>query len=81
MMNIAINLTTEELDEIISLIKKIHGFDFSFYSKASLKRRLTRIMQIKRFSLYDLKHILINSNDFFPGIFRRDHGKCHRNVP
>ena len=65
MMNTAINLTTEELDDVIALIKKIHGFDFSSYSKASLKRRLIRIMQIKRFSLYDLKHILINSTVFF----------------
>jgi chemotaxis protein methyltransferase CheR len=64
-MNAAINLTTQELDELIDLVKKVHGFDFSAYSKASLKRRMIRIMLNKKFSLYDLKHILINNHDFF----------------
>jgi chemotaxis protein methyltransferase CheR len=54
-----------ELTDLINLIKKIHGFDFSGYSKASLKRRLGRIMQLKKLSYYDLKHLLINDNDFF----------------
>jgi chemotaxis protein methyltransferase CheR len=64
-MNAAINLTTQELDELVDLVKKVHGFDFSSYSKASLKRRMVRIMQNKRLSLYDLKHILVNDHHFF----------------
>lgn len=58
-------ITIEELYEIIDLIKKIYGFDFSDYSKASLKRRLLRVMQLKRFQLYDLKHLLVNDPAFF----------------
>ena len=64
-MNAVVNLTTPELDELVDLVKKVHGFDFSSYSKASLKRRMIRIMQNKRLSLYDLKHTLINEHTFF----------------
>jgi chemotaxis protein methyltransferase CheR len=58
-------LTPIEINELINLVKKIHGFDFSGYSKASLKRRLTRIMQLKKLEFYDLKHLLINDAEFF----------------
>ena len=58
-------ITIDELHEIIDLIKKIYGFDFSDYSKASLKRRLLRVLQLKRLQLYDLKHLLINDPAFF----------------
>ncbi|GAB2981743.1 protein-glutamate O-methyltransferase CheR [Mucilaginibacter puniceus] len=58
-------ITIEELHELIDLIKKIYGFDFSYYSKASLKRRLLRVLQLKRLQLYDLKHLLVNDPAFF----------------
>lgn len=59
------NLTTEQITELIDLVKKVHGFDFSDYSKASLKRRLTRIIMVKKLSFYDLKHKLVNDPGFF----------------
>ena len=58
-------LTTEQITELIDLVKKVHGFDFSGYSKASLKRRLSRVMMIKKLEYYDLKHTLVNNTDFF----------------
>jgi chemotaxis protein methyltransferase CheR len=58
-------LSAEQVTEIIDLVKKVHGFDFSDYSKASLKRRLTRVMMIKKLEFYDLKHVLVNDPDFF----------------
>ncbi|TWI96739.1 chemotaxis protein methyltransferase CheR [Mucilaginibacter frigoritolerans] len=58
-------LTTEQIAELIDLVKKVHGFDFSDYSKASLKRRLTRVMMIKKLTFYDLKHKLVNDHPFF----------------
>ena len=58
-------LSTEQVTELIDLVKKVHGFDFSDYSKASLKRRLTRVMMIKKLEYYDLKHVLVNDPDFF----------------
>ena len=65
-MNVAAQgLTSEQITELIDLVKKVHGFDFSDYSKASLKRRFSRIMMIKKLEFYDLKHTLVNSPDFF----------------
>ena len=58
-------ITIEQLNELIDLIKKIYGFDFTNYSKASLKRRLLRVLQLKRLQLYDLKHLLVNDPAFF----------------
>ncbi len=58
-------ISTPELTEIIDLVKSIYGFDFSGYSKASLKRRLLRVMQLKKLHYYDLKHVLINDPSFF----------------
>src|SRR5471030_848806 len=57
--------TSDQLTEIVELIKKVHGFDFNEYTKASLKRRFTRILVIKKLSFYDLKHLLINDPAFF----------------
>ncbi|MFD0794455.1 CheR family methyltransferase [Mucilaginibacter litoreus] len=54
-----------QLTELIDIIKKIHGFDFSDYTEASFKRRVSRILMLKKLSFYDLKHILINSPAFF----------------
>jgi len=59
------NLTNPQLLELIDLVRKVHGFDFSEYTKASLKRRLARVMQFKKLSFYDLKHLLVNDQDIF----------------
>src|ERR1700722_13831653 len=59
------NVTAEQITEITAIVKKIHGFDFSDYSKASLKRRISRIMMIKKLGVYDLKHALVNDPGFF----------------
>jgi len=66
MMNASLQgLMPEQLNELIELVKKVHGFDFSDYSQASLKRRITRVMMIKKLSFYDLMHILSNDLTFF----------------
>lgn len=58
-------ITEPHLNELIDLIKKNHGFDFSDYSRASLKRRLSRIMMLKKLHFPDLKHVLVNEPLFF----------------
>lgn len=58
-------ISAPQITALIDLVKKVHGFDFSGYTKASLKRRITRIMQLKKLSFYDLKHALVNNQDFF----------------
>jgi len=59
------SITNEQLSELIDIVKKIHGFDFSDYTEASFKRRLARIMMLKKLEFYDLKHTLVNDPDFF----------------
>jgi chemotaxis protein methyltransferase CheR len=59
------SLTAEQITELIDLVKRVHGFDFSDYSKASLKRRVARVMMIKKLGFYDLKHKLVNDHHFF----------------
>ncbi|WP_069659070.1 CheR family methyltransferase [Arcticibacter eurypsychrophilus] len=54
-----------ELEELIQWVNWIHGFDFSGYSRASLKRRVTRMLHFYHLSLYDLKALLVNDHDFF----------------
>lgn len=65
MSDTAVIITTTQITELIDLVKRVHGFDFSGYTKASLKRRVVRIMQLKKLGFYDLKHILVNDQHFF----------------
>jgi chemotaxis protein methyltransferase CheR len=58
-------ITYEQLSELINLIKHTHGFDFGDYSSASLKRRVTRIMQLQKLDLFDLRTLLTNNADYF----------------
>lgn len=51
-----IDLREDELDDLFSLIHRQHGYDFSGYAKASMKRRIGRIIQVLRFnSIAELK--------------------------
>ncbi|HXH99383.1 MAG TPA: protein-glutamate O-methyltransferase CheR [Sphingobacteriaceae bacterium] len=59
------HITFDELEQVIQLVNKVHGFDFFEYSRASLKRRVTRIMGLKKLNLFDLKGLLINDENFF----------------
>jgi len=58
-------ITDSQLSEITELIKHVHGFDFSCYSKASLKRRLSRIIMLKKLTLDDVKRRLVAEPEFF----------------
>ena len=51
-------LADTELHELIRIIKETQGFDFSNYSKTSLKRRLSRIITLKKLGFQDLKEVL-----------------------
>jgi len=63
--NIEEVISYEQLANLTVFIRNIHGFDFSNYSAASLKRRVTRIMQLQKLSLFDLRTLLTNDNDYF----------------
>ncbi|QBQ42403.1 CheR family methyltransferase [Sphingobacterium psychroaquaticum] len=53
-----------ELEEIVVLLQNASGFDFSGYSKSSLKRRIQRIMDLERMDVVDLKNAIINVESF-----------------
>ena len=55
----------ENLEELIALINNIHGFDLGGYSRASLKRRVSRILAVHHIDFTDLKDNLVNSPGFF----------------
>lgn len=57
-------ITDLQLHELTDLVRKLHGFDFSGYSKASLKRRLSRIVMLKKMSLGEL-HKQLNADPHF----------------
>ena len=54
-----------QLSELTKLVKKVHGFDFSDYSKGSLKRRLSRIIMLKKVSIEELMRLLLTEQPFF----------------
>ncbi|SDP81415.1 chemotaxis protein methyltransferase CheR [Mucilaginibacter sp. OK268] len=65
MSDTSIVITPTQITELIDLVRRVHGFDFAGYTKASLKRRVVRIMQLKKMEFYDLKHTLVNDQHFF----------------
>lgn len=58
-------ISFEELEEVIQLVNKVHGYDFLEYSRASLKRRVSRVMGLSKISLFELNNRLINDEQFF----------------
>jgi len=55
----------EELDILLADISTLYGYDFTQYSKASLKRRLNRICLIDKFTSFaELRYNLINHPEY-----------------
>jgi chemotaxis protein methyltransferase CheR len=59
------NLSSTDMDQLIQLVKHVHGFDFSQYSRASLKRRVARILQLQNLNLFELRSLLTNDAEYF----------------
>ncbi|PST84597.1 chemotaxis protein CheR [Pedobacter yulinensis] len=58
-------ISNQELEALIALIRNVHGFDFGHYSRASLKRRVLKIMAVDHLNLFDLRMMLTNNPQFF----------------
>lgn len=58
-------ISDSELKSLIHFIKMVHSFDFSNYTKASLKRRISRIMDLEKLSYFDLTNHLVNNAAYF----------------
>jgi len=63
--NLPETITFNELEQLIHLVNQVHGFNFKGYSGASLKRRVTRFMQLQKLNLFDLRTLLTNEASFF----------------
>jgi len=59
------SISTAQLEELMVIIKNVHGFDFSQYAQASLKRQVTKFMQLQKLSAFDLRNFIINDADYF----------------
>ena len=59
-------ITNEEKDELLQIIRERYGYDFSAYAEASIKRRINRFADINKFENYfDLRHHLVNEQNLF----------------
>jgi chemotaxis protein methyltransferase CheR len=58
-------ISKEELSEIVHLINQQYGYDFNDYAQASMQRRFNKFMQDADISFFDLRHHIINDKPFF----------------
>jgi len=60
-----VGVTFENLEELVALVDNVHDFDLDGYSRASLKRRVSRILALYHLDFAGLKDNLVNTPDFF----------------
>lgn len=61
-----VELDETELEELLNIVHKTYGYDFTDYSRASIHRRISRFMiEAKLDNFYDLKFRLINDKSVF----------------
>ena len=59
-------LSDEDVSTLFAEVYETYGYDFSQYSKASVKRRIQRILVLNRLSYFSqLKYKVINEPEFF----------------
>ena len=58
-------ITDEQVDQLLTDALDIYGYDFTNYSKASVKRRINRLFTVDRFpSFAELRYRLRNDSDY-----------------
>ncbi|WP_026464951.1 CheR family methyltransferase [Adhaeribacter aquaticus] len=66
MQELALKISEEELDQFLKVIIKVYRFDFSSYSRESLKRRVNRVLALEKFpSIAELQYQVISDPDYF----------------
>jgi chemotaxis protein methyltransferase CheR len=57
----------KELEEVLQIIMQYYGYDFRDYSVSSLKRRISRFMEVAAIKdVFELRYYLINNKEYFP---------------
>lgn len=58
-------ITDENIEQILDDVVAHYGYDFSHYSKASLKRRITRLFALDKFpSFAEFRYRIVNDKDY-----------------
>ena len=57
-------LTFNQIEEVVVLLKNVSDYDLSGYTRSSLKRRIQRIMNLEHMDIVDLKNALVNTVGF-----------------
>jgi chemotaxis protein methyltransferase CheR len=72
MSSIKVIIADEELNEILQIVHKTYGYDFTDYARASMHRRLQRFIDDHRYATsYDLKYALVNDKQVFDTFLKR----------
>jgi chemotaxis protein methyltransferase CheR len=58
-------ISPEEVEDLLSIVHHVHGYDLGNYSKSSINRRLVHVMDKYRLSAFELKLRLVNESSFF----------------
>jgi len=66
MFNSAPILSDDQVNQLVADLYECYGYDFTSYSKASLKRRINRLFTLDKFPSYaELRHRLKNDERYF----------------
>ncbi|MGO1597931.1 MAG: CheR family methyltransferase [Sphingobacterium sp.] len=57
-------LTFNQIEEVVVLLKNVSDYDLSGYTRSSLKRRIQRIMNLEHMDIVDLKNAVVNTVGF-----------------
>ena len=72
MLKKQVDISEEEIDEILRLLNNSYGYDFTNYSRASMRRRITRFINDTALkNAYDLKFHLLNDTTVFDYFLQR----------
>jgi len=67
-----IEISEDELSEILAVVSNTYGYEFKDYSQASMLRRVQRFMEDEGFKKsYDLKFALLNQKSVFDQFLKK----------
>ena len=70
-----------EVNLLLTDLMDLYGYDFTDYSKASLKRRINRLMLLDKFPSFAEFRFRGQNDEALPETFcRGDHGECYGDV-
>jgi len=59
------SISEEEIDMLLNDLLEVHGYDFTNYSRASIKRRITRLINIDKFQDFSKFKIHVRNDRYY----------------